>query len=529
MVLNRDYSGFPSTPQNSLDATTGHELNHSIQFGYGVLIPITEVDDSFVEGGATWMEDEVHDAANDNQFYLWPDFRDSLGEYGGSPYEYWITFRGLTERYGTGSAGGGEQVMQDFWELSSQETQSGQQALNTALGTRGTTLADAFHAYGVAVKFNRTCGGGYALPYCFEEAAGYAARATPAGAPAVHATVASVGGNVTSSVEDNHAVAWVALPSSGSTYDVSLKNNSTTGGQLRGTVACDTGSGFELSALPAVAAANQTRTLTGFDPAGCASRVLVVTNQAQTGANPSTSASRSFTVSTAAAPPTQHLLSVTRAGTGAGTVTSSPGGINCGNDCSQDYSEGTAVALSATPQPGSSFAGWSGACTGIGPCTVTMSTSRSVTATFNLIPDTTAPETNITGGPDGDTSDTTPTFTPADVLAPAVGTFRLSRTVFRAARSGPALAAALVGTRISLRLSEAANVTFRVARLAGGRSVRLRGRIVRSLPAGTSRLRYRGRLAGRALRPGRYRLIMRARDAAGNVSSVRRVAFTIVR
>jgi hypothetical protein len=136
-----------------------------------------------------------------------------------------------------------------------------------------------------------------------------------------------------------------------------------------------------------------------------------------------------------------------------------------------------------------------------------------------------------------------------DFVAPAIATFRLSRTVFRAARSGPAIAS-LVGTRISLTLSEGATVTFRVARLAPGRrvggrcvaptdrnrsrprcvrSVLLRGRILRELAAGTSRLLYRGRLRGQALRPGRYRLLVRARDAAGNVSAQRRVAFTIVR
>jgi hypothetical protein len=59
--------------------------------------------------------------------------------------------------------------------------------------------------------------------------------------------------------------------------------------------------------------------------------------------------------------------------------------------------------------------------------------------------------------------------------------------------------------------------------------VLLRGRILRELAAGTSRLLYRGRLRGQALRPGRYRLLVRARDAAGNVSAQRRVAFTIVR
>ena len=81
-------------------------------------------DDVFVEGGATWMEDEVHDAADDNHYYLWPLFRQSLGDYDGSPYPYWITFRGFTERYGTGSAGGSEQVMQDFWELTSQNAKA---------------------------------------------------------------------------------------------------------------------------------------------------------------------------------------------------------------------------------------------------------------------------------------------------------------------------------------------------------------------------------------------------------------------
>ena len=54
MVLNRDYSGFPSTPQASLDSTTAHEFNHSIQFGYGALAGANTPDDVFVEGGATW-------------------------------------------------------------------------------------------------------------------------------------------------------------------------------------------------------------------------------------------------------------------------------------------------------------------------------------------------------------------------------------------------------------------------------------------------------------------------------------------
>jgi len=53
-------------------------------------------------------------------------------------------------------------------------------------------------------------------------------------------------------------------------------------------------------------------------------------------------------------------LSVSTTGNGSGTVTSSPGGINCGADCSQDYDQGTAVTLNASPAPGSSFSGFSG-------------------------------------------------------------------------------------------------------------------------------------------------------------------------
>jgi hypothetical protein len=77
-------------------------------------------------------------------------------------------------------------------------------------------------------------------------------------------------------------------------------------------------------------------------------------------------------------------LAVTKAGTGAGTVTSSPAGINCGSTCSSTFSSGTLVTLSAVPAAGSSFAGWSGACSGTGACSVTLDSAKSVTATFTL-------------------------------------------------------------------------------------------------------------------------------------------------
>jgi hypothetical protein len=381
MGLNQDYSGFPSPPQASLDATTAHEFNHSIQFGLGALTGTNSADDVFVEGGATWMEDEVFDGANDNYFYLWPNFTRSMGEYTDSPYPYWVVFRALTERYGASVSGGGEQVMQDFWEAVSQSTPSiDLDALNAALVNKGTTLAVAYHAAAVALKFNQVCGPSLAYPYCLEEGPAYVALN---GSTPVQGSIGSIGGSFSGSVRDNFALNWVTLPSSGA-YDVTLENTSPAG-QLRGTVACSNGGGLSLFALPAVAGTGTSTTLVGFDPAGagCSSPpVAVITNQSQTAPNPPSSIQRSYDLSTAA-PGTSHPLGVTLAGTGLGSVTSSPAGIDCPADCTENYPDAEMVTLTAAAELGSSFEGWSGACSGTSfLCTVEMTTALSVTATF---------------------------------------------------------------------------------------------------------------------------------------------------
>src|SRR5882762_4588001 len=76
-------------------------------------------------------------------------------------------------------------------------------------------------------------------------------------------------------------------------------------------------------------------------------------------------------------------LTVTAAGTGSGKVTSTPAGISCPGTCSANFASAAVVTLAASAAAGSTFAGWSGACTGTASCAVTMSAARSVTATFN--------------------------------------------------------------------------------------------------------------------------------------------------
>ncbi len=78
-----------------------------------------------------------------------------------------------------------------------------------------------------------------------------------------------------------------------------------------------------------------------------------------------------------------HTLTVTLSGTGSGTVTSNPPGINCPGDCTEDYAEGTGVDLDGTAAEGSTPAVWGEACVN---GHVTMSADRNCTVTFNLTP-----------------------------------------------------------------------------------------------------------------------------------------------
>ncbi|WP_200153020.1 DUF1566 domain-containing protein [Chromatium okenii] len=80
-------------------------------------------------------------------------------------------------------------------------------------------------------------------------------------------------------------------------------------------------------------------------------------------------------------------LNVNKTGSGSGSVSSNPAGINCGAICAADFNRGSEITLIAAPDANSTFGGWSGACTNkTGDCTVIMSEAQTVTATFTAKP-----------------------------------------------------------------------------------------------------------------------------------------------
>jgi len=98
-------------------------------------------------------------------------------------------------------------------------------------------------------------------------------------------------------------------------------------------------------------------------------------------------------------PKLRYPLTVTKAGTGTGSVTSDVAGIACGDDCTEDIYRTTVVTLTAAPDVSSNFTGWTGACTGTGTCTVTMDEAKNVEAGFGI--KTFTLTVNKTGNGDG--------------------------------------------------------------------------------------------------------------------------------
>ena len=80
-----------------------------------------------------------------------------------------------------------------------------------------------------------------------------------------------------------------------------------------------------------------------------------------------------------------YYLTVQKSGSGSGKVSSAPSSIDCGSSCNGGYKKGVRVTLTPTPDTGSVFAGWAGACTGAGTCTVAMDSDKAVVAVFDTL------------------------------------------------------------------------------------------------------------------------------------------------
>ena len=102
-----------------------------------------------------------------------------------------------------------------------------------------------------------------------------------------------------------------------------------------------------------------------------------------------------------------------------------------------------------------------------------------------------------------------------DTTKPRLGGLELDRKAFR--RS----------TVLEYRLTEAAKVTIRVEKRKRGRWVQLHGKLTDQGAVGNNQITIKRRFAGHKLAPGRYRLELLAKDAAGNKSAEKRVGFRI--
>jgi hypothetical protein len=130
---------------------------------------------------------------------------------------------------------------------------------------------------------------------------------------------------------------------------------------------------------------------------------------------------------------------------------------------------------------------------------------------------------------DGSTQATSPTVRVVRTAPPLLFALRISPAVIRAARSGPSVVStSRRGAIVSFRLDEAATVTFTVQRMASKHRFKaLRGSFRVKGHRGLNRLRFTGRIRHHALRPGKYRLTLRARDASGRVGRPVRVRFAV--
>jgi Divergent InlB B-repeat domain len=236
----------------------------------------------------------------------------------------------------------------------------------------------------------------------------------------------------------------------------------------------------------------------------------------------------SVTVTYGGGPVATHALSVTKSGTGSGTVTSSPAGIDCGFTCTHAYDAGTSVTLTASAASGSIFGGWSGACSGSGACTVTISADLTVTATYKTAASTQTKPTI------SKLLETNSVFVVGSVSTPLTGQTAAAHhkhgTVFSFSLDQPAtikitLQARAHGRRVGGKCKPATPARRRKPRCTVTITI---ATLTRTAHSGPNRVALTGRIDGHAFDPGHYEAVITAADSAGQ-SPAETLRFTIVK
>jgi List-Bact-rpt repeat protein/VCBS repeat protein len=289
--------------------------------------------------------------------------------------------------------------------------QIGTTGIDVATYTDASAIDGTTYCYRVRA-FNAAGDSGYSNEVCGMAAPMPTLTVTKAGSGTVTSTPAGIacGATCSASFSAGSIVSLTATAATGSTF-------SGWGGACTGTGACNVtlGSNTSVSATFALAATSSTYSLsvslsggsTGTvisSPAGiscgatctagfAAGTVVSLTatpaagssfagwSGACSGATCAVTLSANQTV-TARFVPLNVSLVVRKNGGGSGKVTGSPAGIDCGTLCAASYPAGTTVTLAESPDSGSSFGGWNGACTGFGSCVVTLTADTTITASF---------------------------------------------------------------------------------------------------------------------------------------------------
>src|SRR4051794_2023403 len=222
-------------------------------------------------------------------------------------------------------------------------------------------------------------------------------------------------------------------------------------------------------------------------------------------------------------------LTVNKRGTGGGAVVSDPIGLNCGVACTAAFDAGTTLTLTAVASPGSHFTSWTGCPAPSGAtCRVDLRTATTVTADFTA-------DVITNGGGGGGGAGTGGGGTSgggggsaaggADTTAPGITGAKLSATRFRIATRRTAVSSAVKrGTSVGFTLSENAATTIAIVK--GTRTVITLTRA--KTTKGANLIAFTGRTAKAKLKPGRYKLVLTAADAAGNRSKPITLSFSVL-